>query len=122
MNLGQLRNYIKSFPEGHTFNYSLSEPFSWRGDYVEVAFSIEDTQSTREDLLKKINKALTETFHGWKGGEYRHYEHTNIHFEGGRGDYSDGEYTEKWISKLLNTREADSPEHRLVGLLFEDND
>lgn len=118
MTLGELKQYIESFPDGTKFDYSLSEPFSWRGVYSEVAFTINENESTREELLEKINRALTQTFFGWKGGDFTYSEHTNVNFEESHRSWSDGEYTENWISKLMNVKAEKSPEHRLLKLLF----
>jgi len=100
------------------FNYSLSEPFSWRGIYNEVAFTIEEGQSTKQSIIKKINQALTYEFTGWKGGIYYYDENTPIHFEESHGRWSDGDYTEEWINKLTNTELVYSREEKLVKLLF----
>ena len=46
MELKNLKDYISSFPNETVFKYGISKPFSWRGSYDEVAFSIE-TPMTR---------------------------------------------------------------------------
>lgn len=118
MYLGELRKHIKSLPKGTKFKYSLSEPFSWRGSYCEVAFSVEEVESTREELLKKIRAAFTKKFYGYKGGEYRFDEFTTINFESEKRSWSDGEYTEKCISDVMGVEEVKTPEARLINLLF----
>jgi hypothetical protein len=118
MNLGQLRTYIEALPEGTVLKYSLSEPFSWRGSYAEVAFRIEEEESTREDLLKKIDLAFSKTFYGYKGGEYEYGKYTDVHFEEDYRSWTDGGYTANWISKLTEEEPVYSQEHRLVTLAF----
>lgn len=92
MIIKELLEHIESFPNGHVFDYSLSNPFSWRSSYDEVAFSILDIKSTKEDVLAEINKVFNETFTGWKGGEYSYDNHTTVNFEESEGSYSDGSY------------------------------
>lgn len=106
MTLGQLKKYIESFAPGTVFEYNLSEPFSWRGDYSEVAFSISNEKSTREDLLKKIKSALTGTFYGYKGGEYRFQEYTDIHFEESGSDWTDGRYCAEKLKQVTGVGES----------------
>lgn len=119
MQLGGLKMYIESFPEGTVFNYSLSDPFSWRGVYAEVAFSIERTTSTREELLIKIEKALTNTFYGYKGGEYQFDNHTTVNFEENRGSWSDGGYVNALIEEVTEEKEYMTPEEKLTRLIFK---
>lgn len=118
MKLLEFKNYILAFPLGQTFNYGISKPFSWRGSYDEVAFSIIESPSTREEILKNINLAYTETFYGYKGGEYEYNDFTYIHFEGGIQNYTNGEYVAEMIAKIENAAVYQSQEHRLVSLAF----
>lgn len=119
MNLGELKKYIKSFPDGTRFEYSLSDPFSWRGSYDEVAFSIEEVSATKEELLEKITKAFTQEFCGYKGGDYRYNGQTPVNFEADESSYSDGGYVEDQISKILDLSLVSSPEERLIKLAFK---
>lgn len=55
MSLKDLKQHIESFPEGHVFKHKLSNPFSWRGSYSEVAFDISLHQKqTREEALEMV--------------------------------------------------------------------
>lgn len=119
MNLKQLKDYIESFPDGTKFSYSLSNPFSWRGSYGDVAFDFLDAPSTKEGLLEKIQLAYTEEFTGYKGGEYRYGDHTDIHFEEDSSRYTDGEYCAGWIAKLTSDDPIYVQEERLVRLAFK---
>lgn len=74
MELGELKKHIESFDSGHKFEYSLSYPFSSRGSYNEVTFEILKSPMTREEVLANIEKAYTETFFGYKRGEYTYSE------------------------------------------------
>ena len=101
MNLGELKNHFEKLPQSKVLEYSLSSPFSWRGSYNKCAFSIEKKQSTVSENIEKIKKAYSETFIGYKGGEYEYNDDTPIHFEEDYSSYSDGEYLEKFILNLI---------------------
>ena len=118
MNLGQFEHHIKSFPEGTIFKYGISEPFSWRGVYAEVAFQMLEESMTREQVLERINQAYTQTLIGYKGGEYTYGNQTSVNFEDSYGRYTDGGYTSQWIAKLEETEPYQSQEERLVKLAF----
>lgn len=118
MDLQKLKNHFEKFPKGTEFNFGISEPFSWRGSYDEVAFAIEGAKS-REDILKNIELAYTEKFFGYKGGEYKYNDWTSVNFEEkGAGNYSNGGYVSRKIAELEEDIPYESQEDRLVGLAF----
>lgn len=119
MTLKELKNHIESLPKGTVFNYSLSHPFSWRGSYDEVAFAITEESSTREHALSQIDIAYTQEFTGYKGGEFRYKDYTEVHFEEDTSEYTGGGYTEQWIQKILGNDEVASPDVRLTKLIFK---
>lgn len=119
MKLKNLKDYISSFPNGTVFKYGISKPFSWRGSYDEVAFSIDETSMTREDILKNVELAYTNLFTGYKGGGFRYDECTTVNFEDGHRDYSSGRYVTQLIAKIEETPEYISQEDRLVKLAFK---
>lgn len=119
MNLGEFKKHIESFPNGHVFNYGISEPFSWRGVYAEVAFSIVKKETSREDIVAKIEAALTDEFEGWKGGKYRYNEYTSVNFEETQRNWSDGEYCQWAISEITKEDVCRTQEERLVKLAFK---
>ena len=114
MELGEFKGYIQTLPSGTKFEYSLSDPFSWRGDYSEVAFSISYTPSSREDILVKIESALTNEFSGYTGEKYRFRNHTKINFEENIRNLTDGGYAEDWLAELTDI----GREERLIKLIF----
>lgn len=118
MKLGDLKYRIESHPQGTCFSYSLSDPFSWRGVYAEVAFTVLDERCCREELLEKINRALSDEFIGWKGGEYFYNKDTPVHFEERHGDYSNGDYSRQLVSEILSTKVYRTPESHLIDLIF----
>lgn len=119
MILKEFKDYIESFPQGTEFEYGISKPFSWRGVYAEVAFEMLEQSMTREEILENINLAYTETFYGYKGGDFTYDDYTDIHFEESHGSWTDGGYTSRWISKLEEDEEYRSQEDRLVKLAFK---
>lgn len=118
MQLGKFKEYIESFPEDKVFAFGISNPFSWRGSYDEVCFSITQEHMTRNEVLKKINLALTESFTG-RFGNYTYKEWDNVNFEACQGDFSYGEYTAKKIQEIEGGIICMSEEERLVKLAFK---
>ena len=118
MKLLEFKDYVLSLDELEILDYGISEPFSWRGSYDEVAFSILNQPTPIDEILRNINLAYTNIFIGWKGGEYRYNDFTTVNFESGHGEYSDGEYCAKWISVIENSEQILSQEERLIKLMF----
>ena len=81
MELKEFKDQIEGAEEGKIFNYGISGPFSWRGDYADVAFRLIDEPTSREEILTRIQEAYEGTFYGYKGGDYTFKDYTNVHFE-----------------------------------------
>lgn len=77
MNINDLLNYFQNEKEP---KFYLTDVFSWRGCYGEVAFT-PSKMGSREQSLEMINEALTEEFEGWKGGIFTYDLYTRVHFE-----------------------------------------
>lgn len=118
MTLKELKTYINSFPDGKEFNYSLSDPFSWRGSYDEVSFDVLQEKSTKEELLARIQMAYDQKFFGYKGGEFVYQDYTEVHFERDYSSYTDGGYTEHLIHMIEGNYKPVDPKERLVKLAF----
>lgn len=119
MELKDFKQHISGFPNGTQFNFGITKPFSWRGRYDEVAFSIVESPMSKEDILANIELAYTETFYGYKGGEYEYNDYTTVNFEEeGSRNYSDGRYVAQMIAKIEEKEEYQSQEDRLVKLAF----
>jgi len=118
MELGKFKQYIESFEDNHIFDYSISEPFSWRGVYAEVAFDITNEKSTKEEVLQKIQKAYSESFYRYKGGDFTYNDYTDIHFERDESAYSDGKYAQRIIETITEKEEPLTIEEKLVKLAF----
>lgn len=118
MNLEEFKHHIESIEEGVSFNYGISEPFSWRGSYDEVAFEIVEQPMSREEILENIQKAFTETFYGYKGGQYTYCENTPVNFEEDTFKWSDGGYCSKIIAKIEGNKPYKSQEFRLANIAF----
>ena len=120
MTLGEFKDYIENFDEGFVFYYGISEPFSWRGSYNEVAFKfLEGVYMKREKILEHIDIALTGEFYGYKGGLYNYTYHTFIHFEEDTGSYTDGGYCARKIANIELEEPYMSEEERLVKKAFK---
>lgn len=88
MNLGTLENiFSKLDNDDFVFVSSFGEPMSYRGSYDEVAFEPSYKQKL-SDIKKYINKAMTEQFVGYKGGEYSYDSLTTSHIAS-YGNYSE---------------------------------
>lgn len=118
MELKDFKQQIENAEKDKIFDYGISSPFSWRGSYDEVAFEILEQPMSREDILSKIQEAYENVFYGYKGGEYRFSDWTNVNFEEGKGDYTDGGYCSDMIAKIEGGDAYESQEARLVKLAF----
>lgn len=105
MTLGDLYDSILSYPED-TMNFCIENVFSWRGSYDEPCCEISTRNVSKEHNLNMLNKLLTETFIGWKGGSYTYIVDDTIHFEAGEGSYSDEYYIKEFITNNHNTPEV----------------
>lgn len=118
MNLRQFKKKIESLEKGKVLQYSISEPFSWRGSYDQVCFAFIMAPSSREEILAKIEKAYTETFEGYKGGEYRYNDRTLVNFEDNHSSWSDGRYCKEKIEEITQEEQYQSQEMKLITLAF----
>jgi hypothetical protein len=119
MDLKELQDYFKGFDENHAFDFGLSQPFSWRGSYDEVAFEVIDNPHTREEILSNIQMAYDKTYTGYKGGEFEYYDYTPVHFERDSSAYTDGGYAREWIQKIVQEPQFETLEERMVKLMFK---
>lgn len=74
---------------------------------------------TREEILTRISLAYSDTFFGYKGGEFTYDDYTNIHFEEDSGSYTDGDYASRWIAKIEDKEKYSDQEDRLVKIAFQ---
>ncbi len=118
MKLQDFKEYISNFPIRTVFNYGISEPFSWRGDYSEVAFAITKGKTSREGILSSIQLAYEERFAGYKGTINEYDGCTPIHFEKGCKYYTDGKYSWDKIAEIEGSEAYKSVEEKLVKLAF----
>lgn len=118
MELKEFKDYIENTEKGKQFDYGISEPFSWRGSYGEVAFTILEQPMTREEILANIKKAYEGIFYGYKGGEYTYQDYTEVHFEEDISRATGGGYCGEMIAKIEGGEIYESQEDRLVKLAF----
>ena len=118
MNLKQLKEMYDSIPDETILEYGITDVFSWRGSYDEVAFSIGETVYAKfgKDC---INRAYTELFYGYKGGEYMYSDSTPVNFEAGEGRYSDGDYREEVICDMIKDTIKDTVQYDRDALLVD---
>jgi hypothetical protein len=119
MTLEEFKKHIESFPPGYLFEFSLSQPFSWRGAYDEVCFRVLKQRSTKEVVLGRINESFDGTFTGYKGGEFKYEPWTKVNFEAEHRDCSAGQYTAEMIAEIEGERAYKTQERRLVELAFK---
>lgn len=92
MILGQLKAIVNDWDndsyefQGQTF----MNPHSYRGHYNELAFEYCVCPLTVAKIKQLIHEASTETFTGWKGGEYTYDDNTPVHLSL-KGDANDEE-------------------------------
>jgi hypothetical protein len=101
MTLKEFKNFIKNKPDDYIFKTKLTNVFSWRGSYDEVAFSLSKEECTKQELLDIINKAYARTFYGYKGGEYSYDDDTEVHFEEDYVSYTDGAYFTEYYNDFF---------------------
>ena len=116
-----MKTYFRNFKDETKFEYGISEPFSWRGSYDEVAFEILREEMSKEDIIRRIELAYSETFVGYKGGEYTFNDYTPVNFETDTGSYTDGGYTADMIAELEEKEPVYDNDYRLVELAFTTN-
>ena len=116
MTLHDLAAHFSSFPNGTIMPYRISEPFSWRGAYNEVCFSVEKIETPVSENHRNVLKAFRGSYAGYKGGSYSFYNHTAVNFEESPRAYTDGGYVESFIGNSVTS----DPELELVERLFVD--
>lgn len=87
MTINQLRLIMLSKPPTQLQPIGFTNPHPWRADYTEPA--IEPTRPMLpSEILAHLHNLITDTFHGYKGGEYTYTLTDTIHlaFEGNRDD------------------------------------
>lgn len=91
MTIEEFKDKIKSYP-GDRMPFCIEDVFSWRGVYAEPACCISTREVSKEENLSMLSVLTSNTFTGWKGGEYRYHDYNDIHFEVSAGSWSDGEF------------------------------
>ena len=91
MTIKDLYNKKESWPED-TMDFCVTDVFSWRGVYAEPACSLSTSNTTKVENLDMLCRLMSESFMGWKGGEYTYCSADTINFECSEGSYSDGKY------------------------------
>ena len=80
MTLDELIEALEAEPADKVMKVGLTEPHSWRGDYIEVAFEPSPPMTVGE-VLPIVKSAVGTTYQGWKGGDYTMKEYTAVHLD-----------------------------------------
>lgn len=78
MYLPELIEELKKHDKDKVIKKGFSSPHSWRGDYSELAFEPEEN-TTVGAMLKCAEDSLGKTFTGYKGGEFKMGEYTEVY-------------------------------------------
>lgn len=76
MTLGKLIKQLEEMPEDACVA-NLIDPHSYRGYYIDIAFSVDGT-TTAANLLKTCRSVMGKEFTGYKGGEFLMGENTPV--------------------------------------------
>ncbi len=109
----ELRNRIITWPND-TMNFRIVDVFAWRGYYAEPACYINSDEATKEHNLTMLDALTSDTFIGWKGGEYTYDDSDRLHFETDYGSYTDGRFI---LNFLIDNKDVPIVKH-----IFLDND
>jgi len=93
---------IDHFGHDRAVRHGFTSPHSWRGIYAMPSFA--HSPATLGEMRRSVSRSLTETFEGWKGGDYRYDDGSIAHldYEGECYDTEDGErFTEQLMLMLL---------------------
>ncbi len=75
MTLGALIDALGIVPKDTIVKFntggSPGKPDSYRGYYEQLAFETVTEPQTADQVRTRAERALTETYHGYKGGEYK---------------------------------------------------
>lgn len=118
MTLKEFKDVIQKAPKNFIFPIGVSEPFSWRGYYSDVAFTVVEESMSKETILERIKMAYKNEYRGYKGGIYKYNDNTPVHFEMSQSTFSDGEYIESFLVGENIYPETDR-EHMFVTKYFK---
>jgi hypothetical protein len=89
--IGELKEIVNKLNDDEIYDIGINDVFSWRGSYDEPCFSFEKEISGKH-MKEVMNRATSEVFTGWKGGDYTYQDYDKCNFELEHGRYSDGEF------------------------------
>lgn len=78
MTLGELIALLKTYDPNLRVPHGFAKPHSWRGDYAQLAFE-PATDVTIGEMLACAKEALGSTYTGYKGGEYKMGEYSDVY-------------------------------------------
>lgn len=111
LSLGALHDLCARYPEANVIvdgERGLGSEGSYRGYYEDISFQPTETPTPASGVLNACKRGLSNTYHGYKGGEYRYDRNTPtwLAFHGSCGPaIVSGEYRDGAIH--LATRQVD---------------
>jgi hypothetical protein len=101
MTIGEAIDKLNECEVGMMFESGFGMPHSYRGYYDELA--VEPMANVRvSDMLHALDRGLTETFEGYKGGDYTYNEDTTLNLAH-YGMCGGGELSYEQFDMMLNS-------------------
>lgn len=96
---------LKDEYEGTQTVSGFSHEGSWRGHYNQPCIFMGDNQD-KSELIEALHRLKSETYFGWKGGEYNYNGYDELNMEKNPRDWSGDGY----IYRVVGNRVADCVE------------
>ena len=112
MTIKEFADKINAWPYDE-MDFCITDVFSWRGVYAEPCCSLSTQRTTKQENLDMLNRLVTDTFYGYKGGEFKYDDWQDINFEECYRAWSDGKYL---IQFIINNNTD------IVKHIFKDNE
>ena len=110
ISVGELQKVVNQLEDNKVYSIGINDVFSWRGSYCEPCFSF-GRDVTGKQMKELVDKCLSETFTGWKGGEFSYRKFNDANFEADHGNYTDGAYLTSIMVKYQD--------EEFIKMLFE---
>lgn len=81
LSLGQLHDLCGAFPEALVIvdgEHGLGTEHSYRGYYEDLCFEPAPDPVPSQDVFAACQRALSQTYEGYKGGDFRYAEDTSL--------------------------------------------
>jgi hypothetical protein len=78
--IGDMLNFLESKDPDEILIHGFKNPHSYRGMYDCASVEVADHEVKVSSMIETCRELLSETFFGWKGGEYEYNEDTSLFF------------------------------------------